>query len=513
MTQAYFSSKQFNWLSLLLLVVVYLLGSAVFPLFDLDEGAYTEVSREMVANQNYLATTVNNETFFHKPALMYWVQALSINIFGQSEFGYRLPSVVALVLWLMSIFSFVKQYINEQSAQLAVLVALTSAGVTVLFKSAIPDAFLNLFISLAIFSSYHYLQTLEKKHLLMAYAAMALGMLTKGPVAIVIPFFALSVFLLIKKQPKSLLPAYFYLPGWLLFVAIAAPWYVIQYLKYGDAFIAGFFGEHNVGRFMVAMEGHSGGPLFYVGALLMLTLPFTSPLLKSFVSLIKNKLSDIQLLLWIWFGFVFIFFTIAATKLPHYLMYGLTPIWILISLQIKQIKYFSLALMPLLLLVVIIAAFPYLLDQLSHSFDDPYIHQTYQNIYTDLPDVYYWMLIASVVAFIVLLFYKGADNVHKLIASGVVSSLLLSFCFLPFVGNIQQGAVKQAGLMAKQQNLEVILWDLNMPSFNVYAQKVSEVRKPQVGEIVLTKKQNLKQFKNVEMLLQHRGIALAKILE
>ena len=71
--------------------------------------------------------------------------------------------------------------------------------------------------------------------------------------------------------------------GIALFLAIALPWYVVQYLKEGDAFIQGFFYKHNVGRFSSPMEGHGGAFLYYVPVLLVGLLPHTSLLSYNFV--------------------------------------------------------------------------------------------------------------------------------------------------------------------------------------------------------------------------------------
>jgi len=57
------------------------------PLFDLDEGAFSEATREMLASGNYLTTYLNGALRFDKPILIYWLQALSVGSFGLDEFA------------------------------------------------------------------------------------------------------------------------------------------------------------------------------------------------------------------------------------------------------------------------------------------------------------------------------------------------------------------------------------------------------------------------------------------
>jgi 4-amino-4-deoxy-L-arabinose transferase-like glycosyltransferase len=495
----------------LLIVINYLIGSTVFPLFDLDEGAYAEVSRQMVVSGDYLSTIVNGIPFYDKPALMYWVQSLSISLFGNSEFAYRFPSIIALVVWLVLIFQFVKNELDEKTAQYSVLIALSSAGVTVLFKAAIPDAFLNLFITATLFQAYLFVKDSNKKHIYYAYFFMALGVLTKGPIAIVIPFFTITIFLVYKQQYGYLWKMISCWKGWGIFLIIGLPWYVVQYIQFGDAFIEGFFGKHNVGRFMNAMEGHTGGIFFYVGALLMLSLPYTVLLITAFIKIKDVFKHDVILFFWIWFVFVFVFFTISATKLPHYLMYGLTPIWIVLAYYLVQAKSFFWGLVPAIATLMLLIIFPSVIEYISTGFDDLYVQQTYQNLSQDLPRNFYLIIVVSLLSIVVLSLMKRVTPDKKLIAAGVMCSFAITFSFLPMVGNFQQGAIKKAGLYAKKHNLNVVVWGLNMPSFNVYAQRTSEIRKPKVGEIVLTKTEKLKVFKQVNYLINHRGIALAEI--
>ncbi|TAM24244.1 MAG: glycosyltransferase family 39 protein, partial [Nevskiaceae bacterium] len=67
----------------------YWLNSWAVPLFDLDEGAFSEATREMFARGDFLMTYLDGEPRYDKPILIYWLQAASVALLGWSEFALR----------------------------------------------------------------------------------------------------------------------------------------------------------------------------------------------------------------------------------------------------------------------------------------------------------------------------------------------------------------------------------------------------------------------------------------
>ena len=85
----------------LALLGLFLLGLNQALLFDVDEGAFTEATREMLLSGDWGHTTLNGLDRFDKPIGVYWLQAISASVFGFNEFAFRLPS--ALSGWLASL--------------------------------------------------------------------------------------------------------------------------------------------------------------------------------------------------------------------------------------------------------------------------------------------------------------------------------------------------------------------------------------------------------------------------
>jgi len=126
----------------------FLIGLDRSLLFDVDEGAFTEATREMLVSGDWGHTTLNGLDRFDKPIGVYWLQALSASIFGVNEFAFRLPS--ALSGWIASLalarFAFFQW--GRRAAITAAIISATSLGPWAMARTATADALLGLFFVL-----------------------------------------------------------------------------------------------------------------------------------------------------------------------------------------------------------------------------------------------------------------------------------------------------------------------------------------------------------------------------
>ena len=88
-----------GWLVFLLPLLAFFTRLGAAPLFDVDEGAFSEATREMFERGDFLSTYLDGENRFDKPILIYWFQALGYLIFGATEWAFRLPSAIAAAVW------------------------------------------------------------------------------------------------------------------------------------------------------------------------------------------------------------------------------------------------------------------------------------------------------------------------------------------------------------------------------------------------------------------------------
>ncbi len=482
----------------------------IAPLFDLDEGAFSEATREMIESGNYITTYLNGNLRFDKPILIYWLQAFSVKLFGLNEFALRFPSALSAMLWAYSIWYFTKKEFNEKVAFLATLFMISSLQINIIAKAAIADSLLNLFITTTLFSAWIYIKSKDKRYLYATFALMAFGTLTKGPVAIMIPFITIVLYLSIKREFKFLFKSLFNPVGIFIFLAIAAPWYILEYLDQGQKFIDGFFLKHNLQRFNQALESHRGSLFYYIPVLLIGLLPFTSYLLKTFRKFGTFLKNDLTLYLTIWFTFVFIFFSLSGTKLPHYIIYGYSSIFILIALSIYknlQVTYWTI--LPILLLYIALFILPFLVDYINIK--DLYI----QEMLTRVEDIFnykYLLYIFLATILTILVLYIKLKVEYKLIIISLTFTLLINFVIIKAYGDLAQKPIKDAAIYAREHNLKVIMYRFTKPSFLVYYRAKSIKTKPKIGSIIFTNTPKLKDFKNYKTIYKKGGVYLVEIV-
>jgi len=488
-----------------LLLFSFILPIGLVPLFNLDEGAFSEATREMLLNGDFITTYLNGELRFDKPILIYWLQAFSVSIFGLNEFALRLPSALAGVLWAYSIWWFSRRYFDEKVSFLATFFMVTSLQIGIIVKAAIADSLLNMSIAFAMFNVWLYLDKREPKNLYLAFVFIAIGTLTKGPVAIMIPLVVTFIYLAIKKNLKLFFKMIFNPIGISLFFIIALPWYILEYLDQGMKFIDGFIFKHNLERFDTSLEHHKGSFFYFIPVLILGFLPFTlllGNLLKNIKEILKN---DMFLFLFIWFAFVFLFFSFSGTKLPHYVIYGYTPLFILMAYYFKGIDFkllsFTLFFLVVLFFVPDLTSFVKIKNQ--------YAKEIIENLkfYFNLD---YKISVAIIFSIILAVLFVNISQIKKVIIVGVSFIFLVNFIVLPTYAKLVELPIKEAAFIAKQHNFKVVMYKLNTPSFMVYSQSLVEKRKPKEGDILITKKKGLKNL-DYSIIYHKNGIYLVKV--
>jgi len=484
------------------------------PLFDVDEGAFGEATREMLARGDYVSTWLNGQPRFDKPILTYWLQAASVRLFGLSEFALRLPSALAATAWIAAIYAFVRRVLDRDTARAAAFIAATSAGVVVIGRGAIADALLNLFLALALFDVYRELVDPRPRWRRRAFFWIGLGVLTKGPVALLVPGAAGALAFGLQGRMADWWRAARDPVGWLILLAVAGPWYALEYAARGDAFLAGFFLRHNVERFLVPLQGHAGSPFFYVPALLLLVLPYTGLLLAALPGLRRLRATPLDTLLWCWFLFVLGFFSLAGTKLPHYLLYGVTPLFILMARRRDALRSRIAALLPALLLLAAVVALPYVLRHAASGARNAYVRDALSRVEVFGP-AWHAQALALLAGVLLLALWpaRGGAPWARLVAAALACAYAFGGLLLPAAAELQQGPVKRAALLARQAGWPVRSWRINVPSFSVYRIAVTPATvAPRPGDVILTRSDALDGLPSpARVLFREGGVLLVRI--
>ncbi|NTW55845.1 MAG: glycosyltransferase family 39 protein [Chlorobiaceae bacterium] len=508
--------KETFWLTAALLVLIlfsFFLNLGTVPLFDIDEGVFCEATREMAVNKNYITTFFNGALRFDKPILFYWLQLGSIKLLGQNEFAFRLPSAIAGSAWALSVFFFMRREIGNRTAFLASAIMVLSLQITVIAKASLSDAVLNCFIALSMLSLLRHYTTGSKHSLLIVFGAAALGMLTKGPIAVMIPVAVSFLFSLWEGTLKSWFKMVFYPPGIVLFLCIALPWYILEYREQGMAFIEGFFVKHNYTRFSSTLEGRSGSFFYYLPVLIVGMMPFTGLLISAILNIRTLLTEKINRFLFIWFALVFVFFSFSGTKLHHYIIYGYTPLFILMARSFPLDRNPRLSVVWPTIFFAFIALLPLIIPEAMHLIKFGYFTYVLQAAAGLIGHAHVVLTVTAALLVIIIQFLPKLSPPAKLLATGVVFILFVNLYLFPLAGKLLQEPVKEAALLSKKEGYKTILWRVRQPSFLVYSESLAEMRDPLPGEIVLTTADELvKTGKKVVLLYSKYGIVLAKIM-
>jgi 4-amino-4-deoxy-L-arabinose transferase-like glycosyltransferase len=322
-------------------------------LWDIDEGNNSACSQEMLETGDWVVPHFNGFLRTDKPALLYWLQLAAYHQLGVNEFGARLPSALAALAAVLLAYELGRRLFDPGTGLLGGLILASTTMFVAAARFANPDALLNactlltfLFLWLAFRGN--------SRWLILAGAAAGLGVLAKGPVAIVLPGGAAVLFLLWSRR-LSLLWDRRVVWGALACALVFAPWYGWVAAETKAEFLKGFFLTHNVGRFLNPMEGHDGGPagslapvryatsaLYYPLVLLAGLAPWSAFLAPAgWYGLGRRARADgdaepAYRFLWCWVAVYFVFFALAGTKLPNYILPAYAPVALLVARYLER---------------------------------------------------------------------------------------------------------------------------------------------------------------------------------
>lgn len=480
-----------GWLRVLILLLppaAFLLCLGAAPLFDVDEGAFSEATREMFERGDFLSTYLNGEHRFDKPILIYWLQALGYLAFGPTEWAFRLPSGLAAIGWCYASWHFARERFGPDAALAALAIASTTLGPLIIGRAATADALLNLLLALALFDAWRHLESSRRAPLLRSYLWIALGVLTKGPIALLIPGAVTLLYCASRREWMRWLRSVADPAGWAILLLVSLPWYVAALAIHGQLFIDGFILRHNVQRFSGTLEGHGGSIAYYLVAVPLLLMPWTGPLVATLRRMRGDLSTGVRRFLWIWAAFVVAFFSLSGTKLPHYVLYGCTPLFVLIAAHRDEfVRRWPHWIAPAALLSLF-AVLPWILALLSAgTLGDAYSRAQLGRALEAVHPAYVLVTAGALAAWLAMIKAWQAPIWHKLAAVGALQAMVLVTTVVPYAGELAQGPVKRAGLKLRDEAGPVTLLSHTAPSLSVYRRAVTPRREPAPGGLAVTR--------------------------
>jgi 4-amino-4-deoxy-L-arabinose transferase-like glycosyltransferase len=310
---------------LLLLPGLLLYPCLFFHLFEPDESRYAEIGREMLERGEWVVPYLQSEPYLDKPPLLYWLIEASYLLFGVKVWAARLVPALAVHGCVLLVYGLGRRSVGERAAFWGALALGLAPGWVSMGRLLLMDSLLSLWTTLALLCSFEAVrgERLRWGWWMLAALACGLGVLTKGPVALVLllPPLWLQRWLTGTGCRIGRAGAFVFM---LLLLAVTLPWYVAVSLRI-PSFVRDFLWEHNVRRFL-APFAHAHGIWFYgpvlLGGLLpgtLLLVPFVRFLLSSDPKRSRRRTVELSFLL-LSGGWCLFFFTLSQCKLPTYIM-------------------------------------------------------------------------------------------------------------------------------------------------------------------------------------------------
>lgn len=299
------------WLGVAVLALAVCLGG--FPLIDADEGRNAEVAREMSVTNDYVVPRYNGLPYLDKPVLYFAAGAAAMEILGPTEIAARLPSYLFTLATAMVLFFFARRVWDEKSGWIAAIVHLAIPLTVAFSRVVIFDSALTFFSVAALASFYFAVDERRKGWALVAWAAMGLAMITKGPVAFLLVLPAAFVFAWRRGAWRFVVSV----SGLVIFAAIVAPWVwgmsqvVPEFLRY-------VLVTETVERMATDSLQRTGPPWYFLPYVLGGAMPWSIVLLFSWK---KLRRSDPAVMYWLVAIVVpLIVFSISQSKRPQYVL-------------------------------------------------------------------------------------------------------------------------------------------------------------------------------------------------
>ncbi|MEO1417763.1 MAG: glycosyltransferase family 39 protein [Bacteroidota bacterium] len=264
--------KRYIW-ALVFLGVIYLLNMRI-EIMEVDAAQYASISLEMMESGSFLEVYHRGDDYLDKPPLLFWLSALSFQIFGVNELAYKLPSVMVLLLGLYALFRFTRMWYDKETALLATTILGFTQAFFLITNDVRTDGLLTGWVIFAVWQLSSFIRSGSWGNLILGSLGVGLAMMTKGPIGLILPGAAIGADLLLKRQWKVI-----FHPQWLIFLLIVGasliPMCIGLYQQFdlhpekevygleGPSGLEFFFWTQSFGRITGDIYWDNGAPSYY----------------------------------------------------------------------------------------------------------------------------------------------------------------------------------------------------------------------------------------------------------
>jgi hypothetical protein len=308
-------------------MILYLPGLGSYTLWSPWEPHYSQVAMEMNQVDSWLVPTYrHSDRWFSKPILLFWFLKPSFQILGQTEFAARLPIVLFALFGLAMVNFMVGRLFNWKVGLLSSMILATSPQWFFISRQTIFDgpyvvvqtiAFLYLLVGLFKYPD-------RARWMYGFWIFSGLAMLLKGLLAIVLPASAVGLFILVTWD-WSILKRMKFGKGFLIFLTVAAPWFIFMTTKFGYQYFHSFFVYHHFERAAGLIKKPNASFDLYIQQIVYATFPWSAFLPVALARFLTWRSSDVHgetrknLMVFLCAAMPYIFFSYSSTKFHHYI--------------------------------------------------------------------------------------------------------------------------------------------------------------------------------------------------
>jgi len=328
--------------------LVTLPGLGTGTLWDNSETAYGEVAREILLTHDWVVMHLNGFAWYVQPPLYFWIAAVFAHLFGATAFAVRFPSALATIAMGGAVGYATARIAGERAGMVAAIVLSTSLMQAIVGRLAIMDALLDFAIAAAVLWWYRAFEPSGSPRrrdtaFVCGAVALALGTLSKGPVAPVVTALIVGAWLLWERRAGRLAaPRRRGLAiAALAYLVITLPWFVALGVRVGPNAIGELIGHYTFGRYTGVIENQTGPIWYYVPVLILGFFPwiaFAPVALAAAWRLARTPDGAFARLALTWAIVPFVFFSFASTKLPNYIAMLIPALAILVALWFERVR-------------------------------------------------------------------------------------------------------------------------------------------------------------------------------
>ncbi len=318
---------RFLTLWLFVVIVVLSIGLGAFPLLDPDEGRNAEVGREMALTNDYVMPRLDALPYLDKPIVYFAAEAAAMEVLGPTETAARLPALLFTFATAAFVYWFARRLWTANEAMIAAIVTLATPLTIAFSRTVIFDSALAFFITVAIGCFYLAVEGAPASspagpppsrrrdaaalYATLAWAAIGLGVITKGPVAIAVPLLVAIPYAIWRKRSGAL----WSFAGIAVFALVIAPW-VWAISRAVPDFLNYVLVTETAERLATKALKRTGPPWYFLPFLIGGALPWSVVVLGAKWE--KREKTNLFLILWVLVPLLF--FSLSQSKRPQYIL-------------------------------------------------------------------------------------------------------------------------------------------------------------------------------------------------